>query len=85
VVHDLLPLALRGVKHRGDRFLTVCVVARDVEELTGCTRHATSESVDDGGAGRVVLKRRDGVVVGRIGKLGAALGEAPDVLTQAFS
>jgi hypothetical protein len=33
VVHDLLPLAMRGVEHRRDRLLAVCVVARDVEEL----------------------------------------------------
>jgi hypothetical protein len=36
MVHDLFPLALRGVERRGDRFLTVSVVARDVEELTSC-------------------------------------------------
>jgi hypothetical protein len=29
VVHDLLPLALKGVKHHGDRFLTVSMVASD--------------------------------------------------------
>jgi hypothetical protein len=33
VVHDLLPLAMRGVEHRRDRLLAVRVVARDVEEL----------------------------------------------------
>jgi hypothetical protein len=84
-VHDLLSFALRGVEHGSDRFITVCVVARDVEELPGRTRQAVSESVDEGGVGRAILKRRDGIVVGCTGKLGAALGEAPDVLAQAFS
>jgi hypothetical protein len=41
--------------------------------------------VDEGGAGRVVLERRDGVIVGHTGKLSATLGEASDVLAQAFS
>jgi hypothetical protein len=85
VVHDLLPLALRGVERHSDRFLAVNVVACDVEELPGRTRRATLESVDEGGAGRVVLKCQDGVIVGCTGKLGAALGEAPNVLTRAFS
>jgi hypothetical protein len=31
MVHDLLTLALRGVECRGDRFLTISVIARDVE------------------------------------------------------
>jgi hypothetical protein len=57
VVHDLLPLGLRGVERCCDRFLVVRVVARDVEELLGCTRRATSESVDERGAGRVILER----------------------------
>jgi hypothetical protein len=35
VVHDLLPLALRGVERRGDRFLAIGVVARGVKELAG--------------------------------------------------
>jgi hypothetical protein len=30
VIHDLLPLALRGVERHDDRFLTIGVVARDV-------------------------------------------------------
>jgi hypothetical protein len=34
------------------------------------------ESVDEGRARRVVLERRDGVVVGHTGELGAVLGEA---------
>jgi hypothetical protein len=68
-----------------DRFLAVCMVARNVEELQGRTRHAASESVDEGGAGRAILKCRDGTIVGCTGKLGAVLGEAPDVLAQAFS
>jgi hypothetical protein len=75
---------LRGVECRCDRLLAVRMVARDVEELLRGSGHATSESVDDGGAGRAVLKCRDGVVVRSTGELGAALGEASDVLTQAF-
>jgi hypothetical protein len=35
VVHNLLPLSLRGVERRSNRFLTVGVVAHDVEELAG--------------------------------------------------
>jgi hypothetical protein len=58
------------------------VVARDVEELAGRVRHAVPESVDEGCACRVVLERRDGVVVGRAGELGAALGEASYVLAK---
>jgi hypothetical protein len=38
--------------------------------------------VDEGGA---VLECRDGVVVGRTGELGAALGEVLDVVAQAFT
>jgi hypothetical protein len=82
VVHDFLPLALRGVECYGDRFLVVGVVARDVEELTGRARYVASESVDDGRARRAVLERRDGVVVGRTGEFGAALGEASYVLME---
>jgi hypothetical protein len=81
MVHDLLPLALRSVERCSDRFLTVGVITRDVEEPPGHTRHVVSKSVDERGAGRAVLERRDGVVVGCVGKLGAALGEALDVLT----
>jgi hypothetical protein len=44
VVHDLFPLALRGVERRGDRFLAVGVVARDVEELASRAGHAAPES-----------------------------------------
>jgi hypothetical protein len=46
MVHDLLPLALRGVERRGHRLLAVGVVACDVEEFTCRTRHAMTESVD---------------------------------------
>jgi hypothetical protein len=84
VVHDLLPLALRGVERRGGRFLAIGVVARDVEELAGRARHTAPESVDEEHARCAILERRDGVVVNRSGELGAALGEAPDVLAQAF-
>jgi hypothetical protein len=38
--------------------------------------------VDEGRSRRAVLKRRDGIVVGRAGELGAVLGEAPYVLTE---
>jgi hypothetical protein len=75
---------LRGVERHGDRFLAVGVVARDVEELTGCARHAASESVNEGRARRAVLECRDGVVVDRTGELGATLGEASYVLTEAL-
>jgi hypothetical protein len=84
VVHDLLPLALKGVEHRGDRFLAVGVVARDVEELAGHARHASPESMDEGRARRAVFERRDDVVVGRTVELGAVLGEVPYVLTEAL-
>jgi hypothetical protein len=75
---------LRGVERREDCFLTVSVVASNVEELSSRTGHAASESVDEGGAGRVVLECRGGVVVGRVGKFSATLGEASDVLAQAL-
>jgi hypothetical protein len=45
-------------------------------------RHAMPESMDEGGARRAVLKRRDGVVVCRAGELGAVLGEASYVLAE---
>jgi hypothetical protein len=57
VVHDLLPLALRGVKRRDDRFLAVGVVACDVEELVSRARQAAPEPVDEGHARRAVLER----------------------------
>jgi hypothetical protein len=57
MVHDLLPLVLRGVKNHCDRHLTVCIVARDVEELSRGSRRAAPESVDEGGAGHAVLER----------------------------
>jgi hypothetical protein len=60
------------------------VVSRDVEELVGHVRHVAPESMDEGRAGHAVLERRDGVVVGRTGELGAALGEAPYVLAEAL-
>jgi hypothetical protein len=85
VVHDLLPLALRGVERRGDRFLTVDVIACDVEELTGRARHAMPESVHEVRARRAVLERRDGIIVGPIGELGATLGEALYVLMETHS
>jgi hypothetical protein len=78
----------RTVRYSGsllDRFLAVSVVARDVEELAGRTRHAAPETMDERGAGRAILERRDGVVVGRTGEFGAALGEALNVLTRALS
>jgi hypothetical protein len=67
MVHDLFPLALRGIERRGHRLLAISVVARDVEEFPRGTRHATPESVDEEGTHRPVLKRRDGVVVCRAG------------------
>jgi hypothetical protein len=82
VVHDLLPLSLRGVQRRTHRLLAVGVVAHDVEEFTGPAWHATSESVDEGGASCSVLKCRDGVVVSRARKLDATLGEASYVLAE---
>jgi hypothetical protein len=66
MVHDLLPLALRGVQRCGDRLLAVGVVARNVEELAGRARHAAPESVDEGRARRAILECRDGVIVGRV-------------------
>jgi hypothetical protein len=56
---------VRGVQCRGDRFLAVGVVARDVEEPTGRARHAAPESMDEGRARCAILKRQDGVIVGR--------------------
>jgi hypothetical protein len=41
--------------------------------------------MDERSTGRAILEHRDGVVVGRAGKFGAVLGEAPDVLAQALS
>jgi hypothetical protein len=82
VVHDLLPLIVRCVQCRGDRFLAVDVVACDVEELTSCARHATPELMDEGGACRAILEHRAGDVVGGAGELGAALGEGPYVLAK---
>jgi hypothetical protein len=85
MVHDLLPLALRGAERRSDRFLAVGVVARDVEELASHSRHAALESMDEGCAARVVREHLDDVVVGRTGEFGAALGEALNVLMQDLS
>jgi hypothetical protein len=56
MVHDLFPLALRGVERHGHHLLSISMVTRNVEEFTGCTRHAMPEPVDEGGARRVVLK-----------------------------
>jgi hypothetical protein len=58
------------------------MIACNVEELTGRTRHATPKSVDEGSAHHPVLKCQDNVVVGRAGKLGAAVGEASYVLVK---
>jgi hypothetical protein len=60
------------------------MVARDVEELAGHARHAAPESMDEGCERRAVFERRDDVVVGRTGELGAALGEEPYVLAKAL-
>jgi hypothetical protein len=75
----------RGVEHRGDRFLAICVVARDVDEFPSRTRQAVFKSVNQGSTCRAIFEHRDGVVVGRTGEFSAALGEALDVLTQALS
>jgi hypothetical protein len=40
--------------------------------------------MDEGDTRRPVLERRDGVVVSRVGELGAALGEASYVLAKAL-
>jgi hypothetical protein len=61
------------------------MITRDVEELAGRTRHAAPESMDEGGACRAILERRDGVVVGRTREFSAALGETPNVLAQTLS
>jgi hypothetical protein len=84
MVHDLFPLALRGVECRGHRLLAVGVIARDVEEFSRRAWHATPELMDEGGTRRPVLERRDGVIVGRTGELGAAFGKASYVLTKAL-
>jgi hypothetical protein len=81
MVHDLLPFALRGVERHGHRLLSINMVARNVEEFTSHTRHASPELADEGSARCSVLKCRDGVVVSHAGELGAALGEASYVLT----
>jgi hypothetical protein len=80
----LLPLALRGVDHRGDRFLAIGMIPRDVGEHASRTGHAVPELVGEERARRAILERRYGIVVGRTGELGAALGEASDVLVQAL-
>jgi hypothetical protein len=41
--------------------------------------------VDEGGAGGTVLKCQDGVIVRGTMELNATLGEAPDVVVQAFA
>jgi hypothetical protein len=56
MVHDQLPLALRGVERRRGRLLVVRMV-RNVEEFPHGPEHAASESVDEGGAAHVILKR----------------------------
>jgi hypothetical protein len=57
MVHDLFSLALWGVEGHRHHLLAVRVVARDVEELPSSSGRATPESIDEGGAGRAVLKR----------------------------
>jgi hypothetical protein len=58
------------------------MVARDVKELAGRAGHTAPELVDEGRARHAVLEHRDGVVVGRTGELGVALGEASYVLAE---
>jgi hypothetical protein len=60
------------------------MIADDVEELLRGSRRAAPKSMDEGGAGRAVLERRDGVVVHRTGKFSVVLGEASDVFAQAL-
>jgi hypothetical protein len=62
----------------------VGVVDHDVEELASRAGRAAPESVDEGRARHAVLEHRDGVIVGRTGELGAALGEALYVLAEAL-
>jgi hypothetical protein len=76
MVHDLLPLALRGVERHSNRLFAVSMVACDVEELVGRAWYATPELMEKGGACCPILKCRDGIVVGHAGELGAALREA---------
>jgi hypothetical protein len=82
MVHDLFPLALRGVERRSHHLLAVNVVACDVEEFPCRTWHATLEPVDEGGVRRPVLKCRYGVVIGRARELGVVLGEVSYVLVK---
>jgi hypothetical protein len=49
---------LRGVEQRGDRFLAIGVVARDVEKLAGRVRHAVSLSVTPGSSVQHLKKHR---------------------------
>jgi hypothetical protein len=84
MVHDLFPLALRGVECHGHRLLTVGVIARDVEEFPRRARHEMPESMDEVGTRRPVLECRDDIVVGCTGELGVALEEAPYVLAKAL-
>jgi hypothetical protein len=84
MVHDLFPLSLGSVEGSCHRLLAIRMVARDIEELPRGSERAMPEAMDEGGAGRAVLERRDGLVVRRAGKLGTSLGEAPDVLAQAL-
>jgi hypothetical protein len=82
MVHDLFPLALRGIERCGHRLLSVGVITHDVEEFAHRARHAAPETMDEGGTRHPILERRDGVVVGHAGKLGAVLGEAPYVFAK---
>jgi hypothetical protein len=79
MVHDLFPLAL-GLLRVTATISSPFAWLRDVEELPISLVRAAPESMDEGGAGRAVLKHRDGIIVHRVGKLGAVLGEAPDVV-----
>jgi hypothetical protein len=60
------------------------VVAHDVKDLASRAWHATPKSVDERCARCPILKRRDGIVVGRAWELGVALGEALYVLAKSL-
>jgi hypothetical protein len=82
MVHDLFPLALRGVECHSHRLLAVSMVACDVEEFPCRMWHATPKPMDERGARCHVLKRRDGIIIGHARELGAALGEVSYVLAK---
>ena len=56
------------------------MVGGDVEEFLGGPRLPAADPVDEGGARGAVLECQDDVGVDDVGQLGAALGEAPDVV-----